>query len=176
MTRLRHGLALVALVACVASAPGCGYKLAGTGTFLPTNIKNIAVAPFENRTGRPEIEVRVTESVAREMARHGSTKIVTDKAKADAYLEGAVTDFHTTPVQFNAAGRATRLETTVVLRASLRDLSSGEILWSQSSLLFRDQYDVQQQEANYFDLETLALDELARGAARTLVNSITEGF
>jgi TolB-like protein len=176
MTRLRCRLALNALVVAIVASSGCGYRLAGTGTFLPKNIKTIAVAPFENRTGRPEIEVRVTESVAREMSRHGGTKIVTDKAQANAYLEGAVTDFHTTPVQFNSTGRATRLETTVVLRASLRDLSTGEILWSQSSLLFRDQYDVQQEEANYFDLETLALDVLARGAAQTLVNSITEGF
>jgi TolB-like protein len=176
MKRLRRCLALFALVASVAAAPGCGYKLAGTGTFLPKNIKIVAVAPFENRTGRPEIEVRVTEAVARELSRHGGMKIVTDKALADAYLEGAVTDFHTTPVQFNADGRATRLETSVVLRSSLRDLASGEILWSQANLLFRDQYDVQQVEANYFDLETTALDTLARGAAQTLVNSITEGF
>lgn len=168
--------ALLAVVAIDAVASGCGYKLAGTGSFLAPNIKVIAVAPFENRSTRPEIEVRTTEAVAREMSRHGGYKIVTDKTQADAYLEGAVTDFHTTPVQFNAQGRATRLETTVVLRASLRNLATGEVLWSQANLLFRDQYDVQQEEANYFDLETTALDELARGAAQTLVNSITEGF
>jgi TolB-like protein len=169
--RLAPALALVA-----ALTAGCGYHLAGTGTFLPKNIKTIAVAPFENKTARPEIEVRTTEAVARELSRHGGYKIVTDKTKADAYLEGTVTDFRTTPVQFNAEGRATRLETAVVLRASLRDLASGEILWSQANLLFRDQYDVQQQEANYFDLETTALDALARGAAEALVASITEGF
>jgi len=172
----RHGRLAAGVLAGAALACGCGYKLAGTGTFLPKNIKVIAVAPFENRTGRPEIEVRTTEAVARELSRHGGYKIATDKAQADAYLEGAVTDFRTTPVQFNAEGRATRLETAVVLRASLRDLASGEILWSQASLLFRTQYDVQQQEANYFDLETTALDALAKGAAETLVNSITEGF
>ena len=155
---------------------GCGYKLAGTGTFLPPNIKTIAVAPFENRTGRSEVEVRVTEAVARELSRHGGTKVVSDKSVADAYLEGTVTDFRTSPVQFNSEGRATRLESTVVLRASIRDLASGEILWSQANLMFRDQFDVQQQQVDYFDLETLALDALARGAAQTLVNSITEGF
>ncbi len=176
MRWLRRRLGLFALVALFAAAPGCGYRLAGTGTFLPKSIKIIAVAPFENRTGRPEIEVRVTEAVSRELSRHGGMKIVTDKSLADAYLEGAVTDFKTSPVQFNAEGRATRLETSVVLRSSLRDLVSGEILWSQANLLFRDQYDVQQVEANYFDLETTALDSLARGAAQTLVNSITEGF
>ena len=172
--RRRTGALLAAALNAVAG--GCGYRLAGTGSFLPQDIKVIAIAPFENRSSRPEIEVRTTEAVARELSRHGGTKIATDKTQADAYLEGAVTDFRTTPVQFNAQGRATRLETTVVLRASLRNLGTGEVLWSQANLLFRQQYDVQQEEANYFDLETTALDELARGAAQTLVNSITEGF
>ena len=157
-------------------ATACGYRLAGTGSFLPENIKSIAVVPFENRTARPDIEVRTTEAVARELSRRGGYRVVTGKTDADALLEGAVTDFRTTPVQFNEQGRATRVETTVVLRASLRDLASGAILWSQGNLLFREQYDVQQSDVNYFDLETTALEELARGAAQTLVNSITEGF
>lgn len=171
-----HGPSLAAAAALAALAAGCGYKLAGTGTFLPKDIKTIAVAPFDNKTSRPEIEVRTTEQVARLLSQRGGYKVVTDKAEADAFLEGAITDFHTAPVQFSSEGRATRLETTVVLSASLRDLKSGAILWSQSNLIFRDQYDVQQVDVNYFDLETLALDDLAKGAAQTLVNSITEGF
>jgi TolB-like protein len=167
---------LAVAAAAVALTAGCGYKLAGTGTFLPKNISTIAVAPFENRSARPEIEIRTTEAVARELSRRSGLKVVSDRTTAGALLEGVVTDFRTTPVQFNSQGRATRLETAVVLRASLRDVASGQLLWSQSSLVFRDQYDVQQTDVNYFDLETLALEALARGAAQALVNSITEGF
>ena len=170
MTRVLTA-AVMALTAC-----GCGYRLSGTGTFLPPEIKTIAVASFENRSARAEIDVRTTEAVARELSRRGGYKVVSDRAGADALLEGAVTRFETTPVQFNAQGRATRVEIAVVVRASLRDLAKGTILWDQSNLLFREQYDVQQTDTNYFDLETTALDTLARGAAQTLVNSITEGF
>lgn len=172
---MRAAAAVASGAVLLAALAGCGYRLSGTGTFLGANIRTIAVAPFDNKSARPEIDIRTTEAVARELSRRGGFKVV-DKAGADAYLEGAVTDFRTTPVQFNTQGRATRLETTVVLRASLRDLGSGAILWSQANLLFRDQYDVQQTDVNYFDLETLALEDLARGAAQTLVNSITEGF
>jgi TolB-like protein len=168
--------AVVATLALAVVAVGCGYKLAGTGTFLPKHIRTVAIAPFENRSARPEIDIRTTEAVTRELSRRGGFKVVTDRATADALLEGVVTDFRTTPVQFNDQGRATRLETAVVLRASLREVTNGNILWNQANLVFRDQYDVQQTDVNYFDLETLALDELARGAAQTLVNSITEGF
>ena len=165
-----------AAVALAVVAVGCGYRLSGTGTFLPKHIRTVAIAPFENRSARPEIDIRTTEAVTRELSRRGGFNVVTDRATADALLEGIVTDFRTTPVQFNDQGRATRLETAVVLRASLREVTTGNILWNQSNLVFRDQYDVQQTDVNYFDLETLALDELARGAAQTLVNSITEGF
>lgn len=167
---------LTLAVVVAAGVCACGYRLSGTGSFLPNNVKKIAIAPFENRSARPEIEIRTTEAVAAELSRRGGIKVVTDRAGADALLEGVITDFRTTPVQFNAQGRATRVETAVVVRASLRDLGNGQLLWSQSNLVFRDQYDVQQTDVNYFDLETSALDTLARGAAQTLVNSITEGF
>ena len=59
------------------------------------------------------------------------------------------------------------------------------MLWSQAALLFRAQYDVQDSgtdvafgttSSQYFDQETLALDDIARGAASALVNSLLEGF
>ena len=105
--------ALAALLACAATL-GCGYRLAGGGSgVLPPNVRIVAVTMFENRTARTEIEQRVTEEVAREFSRRGRYKVVTDPAGADALLEGAITDFRTNPVQFNAEGRATRVETVV---------------------------------------------------------------
>jgi outer membrane lipopolysaccharide assembly protein LptE/RlpB len=155
---------------------GCGYALVGRNTFLPERIKVIVVTPFENRTARPQIEQRVTEEVARELSKRGRYKIVTEKAEADALLEGAVADFRTNPVQFNAQGRATRVETVVTIQATLRDLQGDAILWSQSGLLFREQYDVPANETSYFDQENQALDEIAQGAASALVTSVLEGF
>ena len=175
MKPVRASIAALAL-ALAAQATGCGYKLAGANTFLPPSIRTIALTPFDNRTNRPEIEQRVTESVARELAKRGNYRVVTEKPGADALLEGAIADFRTNPVQFNEQGRATRVETVVTLEATLRDLHSGQILWNQNGLLFREQYDVPETEDNFFDLETVALEEIARGAAGALVSSILEGF
>jgi TolB-like protein len=180
---VRGGIVLA--LALAAACAACGYRLAGQNTYLPARIRVVAVLPFENRTTRPEIEQRVTEEVSREFSKRRQYRVVTAKDGADAVLEGAVTGFRTDPVQFNSQGRATRVETIVTLDATLRDLSNDEILWSQARLLFRSQYDVQDQgtdlpsgatSSQYFDQETLALDEIARGAAGALVNSILEGF
>ncbi len=169
-------LAALGLLAVASTAlAGCGYRLVGANTFLPERIRIIAVVPFSNRTSRPEIEQRVTEAVAREFSKRGRYRVVADRSLAHALLEGAIADLRTNPVQFNEQGRATRVETVVTLQATLRDLSNDEILWSQADLIFREQYDVPETEGEFFDRETLALDEIARGAAGALVTSILEG-
>jgi outer membrane lipopolysaccharide assembly protein LptE/RlpB len=160
----------------LAVTAACGYSLQGTSSALPESIRIIALVPFENQTTRPEIEQRVTEETARQLASRGRYRVVTDRAQADAVLEGAIIGFRTNPVQFNLEGRASRVETVVSIQATLRDLSNDEVLWSQSGLLFRSQWDVPATEAGFFDEETVALEEIARGAAGTLVSSIFEGF
>lgn len=166
----------LALVAC-GSMVACGYHLAGTGgrSVLPEHVKAIVVLPFENRTTRPEIEQRVTEAVAAQLSRRGGYQVVTSLAIADATLEGAITSYLTTPVAFTPEGLASRAEAVVTLRATVRDRTSDEVLWSQSGLVFRTQFDIEAGE-QFFDEESLALDEIARGAAGALVTSIVEGF
>ena len=168
----------VTIALLTATALGCGYYLQGKGggSVLPEHVKIIALVPFENHTQRPEIEQRVTEETARQLANRGQYRVVTDRLQAHALLEGAIIGFRTDPVQFNSEGRATRVETVVSIQATLRDLSNDEILWSQSGLLFREQWDVPESEAGFFDQETLALNDIARGAASTLVSSMLEGF
>jgi hypothetical protein len=157
---------------------GCGYRLAGTagsGSVLPERIKIVAVLPFENRTSRPEIEQRVTEEVSRELSKRGSYSVITDADRADATLEGAIVGYSTSNVELGSGGRATRMEAVVVLQATVRERQDDAVLWSQSGLVFREQFDVPE-SGDFVDQETVALDEIARGAAGALVTSILEGF
>jgi outer membrane lipopolysaccharide assembly protein LptE/RlpB len=166
---------LATLAGAILLLAGCGYALVGKGSVLPDHIRSVTINAFENRTTRPEIEQRVTEEVARQFSQRGRYRIVSDPQKADAVLDGVIQSLSTRPVQFSSAGRATRLETVVTLQATLRERATDEILWSQSRLMFREQYEVQE-VGEFFDEETLALDDIARGAAGTLVSSILEGF
>jgi TolB-like protein len=166
---------LALLLPLALGAPACGYRLVGTNTFLPEHVRAIVVVPFANRTTRPEIEQRVTEEVARELSRRRRYQVVTDRTTADATLEGAVTSYGTSPVQFSADARATRVEAVVTLEATLRERATDRVLWSQRGLTFREQFDVSE-DAVQLEEESVALDEIARGAAGALVNSILEGF
>ena len=42
----------VALAALAVSVSGCGYSLAGRGSFLPPELKSIGIPPFVNRTAK----------------------------------------------------------------------------------------------------------------------------
>lgn len=172
-TRKRIGLASALLLLTLL---GCGYHLAGRGSIvIPDAVRVIAVLPFENRTNRPEIEQRVTESIADELSKRGRYDVVTDRSIADAVLEGSVTSYVTRPVQFGAAGRATRIEAEILLSATLRLREDDSLLWSQSGLLFKEQFDVPD-TGEFFDQETIALDNIAKGAASAVITSIFEGF
>ena len=61
------------------------------------------------------------------------------------------------------------------MQATVRDLETDEVLWSQGGLIFRGQYDVPQDQ-RFFDQELFAIEEIAQGAAQLLVTSILEGF
>jgi len=166
-----------AIVLVMALALGCGYRLAGTGSVLPESVRIIAVVPFTNRTERPEIEQRVTEAVAQELSRRGHYEVVTDPGKADAVLDGVVTSYRTIPVEFTTEGRESRAEATLVVQATLRETATDTVLWSQSGLIFKEQFDVSEAASGeFFDRESLALDALARGVAGALATSMFEGF
>jgi TolB-like protein len=173
--RARRAALAIGLASALALLAGCGYGLAGRTSVLPAHVKSINVTPFENRTQRVEIEQRITEEIASELVKRGRYTLVADRELADAVLEGAVVDYREQPVQFTSEGRTTRVEAVVSLAATLRDVTNDEILWSQSGLLFREQYDVPE-GGEFIDEASVALDEIASGAAEALVASILEGF
>jgi TolB-like protein len=170
---------LLSLVLVVSAFPaGCGYRLAGTSSVLPEHVRVIAVLPFKNQSERPEIEQRVTEAVALELSRRGKYEVVTAVAQADAILEGVVTSYRRVPVEFNAEGREVRSEATLTVQATLRDSETDEILWSQTGLVFKEQYNLTEvtTSGEFFDRELLAIDALATGVAGVLATSMFEGF
>jgi hypothetical protein len=63
----------------------------------------------------------------------------------------------------------------VRVQATLRERTTDELLWSQSGLIFREQFDVPDQ-GPFFDEEILALNDIAEGVAGVVITSIFEGF
>lgn len=161
---------------------GCGYSLAGRGSFLPDHIKTIAVPKFVNLSDREGVAELFTNAVVQELTSRGKYTIVADQAVADAVLLGSVTAFNIAPVTFDAGAdpesqnQASRY--SVVIRASVdfNDLVSDSTLWSDNAFAFRDLYEVGENPDEFFDQQGLALNRMAEDFAKTLVSRLLEAF
>ena len=63
-------LTLIVIAAGMASS--CGYSLAGRGSFLPTNIRVVAVPLLQNSTPFSQIEQKFTDKIRLEFIQRGS--------------------------------------------------------------------------------------------------------
>ena len=72
MSRLAlRSLSLAAALLGVTMSGGCGYSLAGRGSFLPEYIRNIGVPAFTNSTAVFDVDRRVTDKVRTELSGRG---------------------------------------------------------------------------------------------------------
>ncbi len=175
-----RGLALLTLVSILATAVGCGYALVGRGTNIPEDIARVYVAPFINQTSRGEIEQFITAAVSSELVTRQRFTVVNSEADSDASIAGEITDFRVTPITFDADGRATEYETTIIAKVAFtrRPIApgeEGETIWSNSRYLFKETYELDASE-EFFDQENIALDDTAELFAKTMISDLLEGF
>ena len=165
---------LFALV--IGSMASCGYSLTGTGSFLPDYIQTVAIPTFANTTPRFEVEVRITDAVTREFVSRGNFTMVADAAVANAELTGTITAFDVTPIGLNHDEEATNFLVQIRAQVNLLDLVQNEILYTNNSFYFRQEFEIETDPTALSDLSNVAVDEIAEEFARTVVSSILEGF
>ena len=173
-----------ALLAAALSLPmtGCGYSLAGRGSFLPDYIETIGVPLFGNLTPFFEIEQLVTQMVRSEFIGRGNYRVRPDASDADAVLEGVINNITILPASFTDQQQASRYTFTMTATIVFRDLQANEVIWENASLVFRDEYDVTTggdsvlDPSAFFGQESNAVERVAADFAVTVVSSILEAF
>ena len=169
-------------VLCVFSAPGCGYSLAGRGSFLPAYIKTMGIPTFANRTVVFNLETMVTQKVRSEFIGRGKYQILPQDTGVDATLTGEVTSVIISPASFaTATNLATRYAITMTAKIELRDLRENKILWENPSVMFRQENDatsgrIVTDPTAFFQQDSNALERMSGEFARTIVSAILEAF
>ena len=169
LSRRLFGTAALALA--LSTLSGCGYALAGRGSFLPEYIRTIGVPLLVNNTSVFDVEQALTQRVR-------------DSTDADALLTGELTNVSASPSGFDDQGRATRYVVVVVVKAEFRDLRQNRVLWENAALTFREEYDLATfvsggtvaDASAFFGSGSNALERLSADFAKTVVSSILEAF
>jgi hypothetical protein len=162
-------------------AAGCGYTLAGRGSFLPPSIRTIGVPAFQNHTTVFNLETVLTQKVVAEFIGRGKYTILPQDTGVDAVLTGDVTAVNINPASFNAQQLASRYTITISANVQLKNLQDNKVLWENPNLLFRQDYDNTSGQnvtsaAAFFGQETNALDRVTTDFARAVVSAILEAL
>jgi outer membrane lipopolysaccharide assembly protein LptE/RlpB len=167
-----------ALAACsILLTVACGYRVAGTATRLPPDIKTIAIPVFTNKSTRFRIEQKVAAAVTREFIDRTTFRVTPDPAGADAELKGTINSVHSGVLTFDPnTGRATTFQIQVTADVELIDLHTRKVVFSNPNYTFREQYQVSQSATALFEEDEPALERLSRDFAHTLVTDIVENF
>ena len=166
---------------CVLAA-GCGYSLAGRGSFLPASIRTIGVPVFTNHTTVFNLEMLLTQDVRSEFIGRGRYRILPEGGSGvDAVLTGEVTTVSIRPASLNTQQLATRFEIIMQARVALRETAGDKILWENPGLLFRQEFESQAtpnalDPAAFFGQDRNALERMSLDFARTIVSAILEAF
>lgn len=178
--RIMKHVSTVALVLALLVHGGCGYSLAGRGSFLPPYIKRIGIPIFTNNTPVFDLDRQLTERVRSEFIGRGKYVITTETTGVDALLTGVVTSVTLTPVAFNTSNQATRYALTLTVSAEFKDMRASKVLWTNPSMQYREEFSLDPRTAadttTFLAQDANARERMALELARALVSAILEAF
>ncbi|MCC7125000.1 MAG: LptE family protein [Acidobacteria bacterium] len=163
------------------AAAGCGYTLAGRGSFLPAYIQTIGIPAFANTTPFATVEQIFTDKVRAEFQSRGQYSVVPTDTGADGVVRGTITGIGASPVGFTDAQLARRYRFSITLAVAFEDARQQKKLWENPALSFADEYELASSIAGLdtsaiLGQERAAIDRLATDFARSVVSAILEAF
>jgi outer membrane lipopolysaccharide assembly protein LptE/RlpB len=164
------------LVLALIGTAGCGYHVAGTTDLLPKGLKTIAIPAFTNITTRYDLARMLPEDITREFLSRTRYRVVSDPEHADAVLTGSVIRFTSYPTTADQFGRATAVQASVILQLTLKDHSTGTVLFSRSNFEFKERYAISVSPEDYFDESGVAMKRLSTSVADSVVTAILQNF
>ena len=125
---------------------GCVYGFSGGG--FPSHIRTVAVLPFDNRTGEPQLTQEVSEAI-RGAAQGRLGLRAAGEDDADAVVRGEIVRYEPdVPLSFQTGTQvgATRVDVTrrqvqIVINVEIVDQREGRTLWRGNGLSVNGEYD-----------------------------------
>jgi len=131
------------LVAVWLAASGCLYSLHGGG--LPSDVKTMAILPFDNETPTPELQEQLLDAMRKSLESRLGVRDATEQ-KADAVVSGTIARYDVDiPVGYSAStGGApvtgTRRKLELQVDVQIVDQKTGKTLWQRKGLVAEGDY------------------------------------
>ena len=158
VSRLLAGASLVLAVGCFP------YGFAGGG--LPSNVRTVAVLPFDNQTPSPELQREVLTSLRAGLERRLGLRDAPE-SRADALVRGTLLRYDVdVPIAYSAdptQATSARRMLQLTLDIEIVDQKTGKALWQRKALVVTGEYS-ERAEA-----------EGRRQAIERVVNDVIEG-
>lgn len=157
---------LLLLAALPLFAGGCLYKFSGGGG-LPSNLRTVAVQPFDNQTASADVQREVLEEVRKGMRDRLSLREATEQ-KADVVVRGVIVRYEVDlPAGVSADPRqttSTRRRLQLVIDIEIVDQTTGRSLFKRQGVQAEGQYPEGGEAAG------------RKSAIETFVSEIVEGM
>jgi hypothetical protein len=170
-------------IAIALGSAGCGYALAGRGSFLPTDIRVVGIPPLVNLTTYFDVENILTQKIRNEFIGRGKYRVVPEATGADAVLNAEITSITLSPVAFTSTQLASRYQFVLTMKVDFVDNRVNKSLWANDALSFTGEYDLTSgtgdatiNAATFVDQQLSSFDRIANDVARTVVTAIVEAF
>jgi len=173
---------VVSMLLVLGVASGCGYALSGRGTFLPEYINVVGIPQLVNNSTFFQVEQTLTEKIRTEFIGRGRYSVISAPEGADAVVTGTVSNISVQPVGFTDQQLASRYLFTLTMDVAFTDARTSEVLWSNSALTFREEYELSTRSdqslegATFLSQERSSFDRIADDVASTVVTAIVEAF
>jgi hypothetical protein len=166
---------LVAVVLALA-LDVCGYKPAGKGRSLPSDIKVLAVPVFQNSSLKYQVEQRFTRAVIEEVLKRArALHVTTETDGADAVLAGDIRSFRAPGTILDAQGRTRAWNVRIIVSVTVTNQRTRKILYQNPRMVFEGEYQLSDDPESFFNEENPAVDRIAREFAQSIVSTILEG-
>ena len=163
------------LAAAALTLWGCGYGFSGTVSYLPEQIKTVAVPFMTNRTGEPNLEVTLTQAVIKEFNRSKLLKL-TKAARADTIFNGTILSLSEGAVAYEDVRTALQRRVTIKVSAELVGRVDNTIYWKNVSVSEGQDYDVATDPSATEVNRKKAISTLTKNLAEKIHDSIFENF
>ena len=171
---MKRIITYILILGFVSVSAGCGYKVSGSGKYLPQDLKTIAIPDFENKTTKAEAEQFVTFAIRDEFIKRSSMKLVDRTDEADALLEGEIVKFTVKPLSYSYLGSANQYTVTITLNITFINMKTNIVIYQNKNMNFTEDYEIE--SGDFFSQETDALQKISEKFAKGIVSALLENY